>query len=199
MTKLRIHLIRHGEKKLFLPDPALTELGVSQAETLAKTLNKEQQAQHLAKHLAKHLARHQQAPKTQRLILTSPKKRTRQTADILAQELGLKVQVDDFLNIDNVLPNTPASKTKIIEHFKQYLREINNDSREINNNSIEFLEILAVTHSQEIKNFWRILGGPEKAIKDVYECGMWSIELKDNQLNEDYELEFAWTEGDLNP
>ena len=169
MTKLRIHLIRHGEKKLFLPDPALTELGVSQAKKLAQRLNKEQQAQH------------QPAAKIQRLILTSPKKRTRQTAAILAQELGLKVQVDDFLDIDNVLPNTLASKKKIIEHFQQYL-----NLREIDDKAIELLEILAVTHSQEIKNFWRILGGPEKAIADVYECGVWSIELEAN------ELEFKW-------
>ena len=176
MTKLRIHLIRHGEKKLFLPDPALTELGVSQAKKLAKRLNKEQQAQH------------QPAAKIQRLILTSPKKRTRQTAAILAQELGLKVQVDDFLDIDNVLPNTPASKKKIIDHFQQYL-----NLREIDDKAIELLEILAVTHSQEIKNFWRILGGPEKAIADVYECGVWSIELEAD------EIEFKWTEGDLNP
>lgn len=176
MTKLRIHLIRHGEKKLFLPDPALTELGVSQAKKLAQRLNKEQQAQH------------QPAAKIQRLILTSPKKRTRQTAAILAQELGLKVQVDDFLDIDNVLPNTLASKKKIIEHFQQYL-----NLREIDDKAIELLEILAVTHSQEIKNFWRILGGPEKAIADVYECGVWSIELEAD------EIEFKWTEGDLNP
>ena len=169
MTKLRIHLIRHGEKKLFLPDPALTELGVSQAKKLAQRLNKEQQAQH------------QPAAKIQRLILTSPKKRTRQTAAILAQELGLKVQVDDFLDIDNVLPNTLASKKKIIEHFQQYL-----NLREIDDKAIELLEILAVTHSQEIKNFWRILGGPEKAIADVYECGVWSIEVEAN------ELEFKW-------
>ncbi len=179
MTKLRIHLIRHGEKKLFLPDPALTELGVSQAKKLAQRLNKEQ---------------HQPAAKIQRLILTSPKKRTRQTAAILAQELGLKVQVDDFLNINNVLPNTPANKKKIIDHFQQYL-----NLREIDDKAIELLEILAVTHSQEIKNFWRILGGPEKAMADVYECGVWSIELEANQLDKNNGLEFEWTEGDLNP
>ncbi|HPK08624.1 MAG TPA: histidine phosphatase family protein [Candidatus Woesebacteria bacterium] len=188
MTKLRIHLIRHGEKKLFLPDPALTELGVSQAEKLAQRLNKEQQEQQ------RQQAQHQSAVKTQRLILTSPKKRTRQTAAILAQELGLKVQVDDFLDIDNVLPNTPANKKKIIDHFQQYL-----NLREIDDKAIELLEILAVTHSQEIKNFWRILGGPEKAIADVYECGVWSIEVEANELDEDNGLEFEWTEGDLNP
>lgn len=189
MTKLRIHLIRHGEKKLFLPDPALTELGVSQAEKLAQRLNKEQrEQQEQQEQRAQHSAQHQPAAKIQRLILTSPKKRTRQTAAILAQELGLKVQVDDFLDIDNVLPNTPASKKKIIEHFQQYL-----NLREIDDKAIELLEILAVTHSQEIKNFWRILGGPEKAIADVYECGVWSIELEAD------EIEFKWTEGDLNP
>lgn len=192
MTKLRIHLIRHGEKKLFLPDPALTELGVSQAKKLAQRLNKEQQEQQEQRERqeqrAQHSAQHQPAAKIQRLILTSPKKRTRQTAAILAQELGLKVQVDDFLDIDNVLPNTLASKKKIIEHFQQYL-----NLREIDDKAIELLEILAVTHSQEIKNFWRILGGPEKAIADVYECGVWSIELEAD------EIEFKWTEGDLNP
>mgnify|MGYP001144909521 CR=1 FL=1 len=40
MTKLRINLIRHGEKKLFLPDPGLTKLGKSQAEKLAQYLLK---------------------------------------------------------------------------------------------------------------------------------------------------------------
>ena len=175
MIKLRINLIRHGEKRLFLPDPALTELGVSQAEKLAQYLTTKQETK-----------------KTQYLILSSPKKRTQQTADILAKQLALTVQIDDFLNIENVMPNTPANKNKIIEHFKQYLREIND-------NSIDFLEIFAVTHSQEIKNFWRILGGPEKAIKDVYECGMWSIELKDNKLDVNKGLNFLWTEGDLNP
>ncbi len=192
MTKLRIHLIRHGEKKLFLPDPALTELGVSQAKKLAQRLNKEQrerqEQQEQQEQRAQHSAQHQPAAKIQRLILTSPKKRTRQTAAILAQELGLKVQVDNFLDIDNVLPNTLASKKKIIEHFQQYL-----NLREIDDKAIELLEILAVTHSQEIKNFWRILGGPEKAIADVYECGVWSIELEAD------EIEFKWTEGDLNP
>ncbi|HOP39144.1 MAG TPA: histidine phosphatase family protein [Candidatus Woesebacteria bacterium] len=195
MTKLRIHLIRHGEKKLFLPDPALTELGVSQAKKLAQRLNKEQrEQQEQQEQRVQHLAQHQPAAKTQRLILTSPKKRTRQTAAILAQELGLKVQVDDFLDIDNVLPNTPANKKKIIDHFQQYL-----NLREIDDKAIELLEILAVTHSQEIKNFWRILGGPEKAIADVYECGVWSIEVEANELDEDNGLEFEWTEGDLNP
>lgn len=192
MTKLRIHLIRHGEKKLFLPDPALTELGVSQAKKLAQRLNKEQrerqEQQEQQEQRAQHSAQHQPAAKTIRLILTSPKKRTRQTAAILAQELGLKVQVDDFLDIDNVLPNTLASKKKIIEHFQQYL-----NLREIDDKAIELLEILAVTHSQEIKNFWRILGGPEKAIADVYECGVWSIGVEAN------EIKFKWTEGDLNP
>jgi broad specificity phosphatase PhoE len=38
MTKFRIKLIRHGEKKLFLPNPGLTELGRSQVENLAKNL-----------------------------------------------------------------------------------------------------------------------------------------------------------------
>lgn len=169
MTKLEIKLIRHGEKKLFSPDPELTALGISQAEKLAQVLIKQEQS-----------------AKAKRLILSSPQKRTFQTANILAKELGLTVQVDDFLNIDNILSNTLTNKTKIIEHFQKYLNTINDDA-------IELLEILALTHSQNIKNYWRILDGPEKAIKDVYECGIWTIVVDGEKIN------FVWTEGDLNP
>ncbi|HOA12273.1 MAG TPA: hypothetical protein PKK04_03290, partial [Candidatus Woesebacteria bacterium] len=79
--------------------------------------------------------------------------------------------------------------------------------REIDDKAIELLEILAVTHSQEIKNFWRILGRPEKAIADVYECGVWSIEVEADKKEfeadkievEADKIDFKWTEGDLNP
>jgi phosphohistidine phosphatase SixA len=169
MTRIKINLIRHGEKRLFLPDPSLTELGISQAEKLAQQL------------LAK-----QQPSQTKKIILSSPKKRTKETASIIAKKLGLKVRVDSFLNIDNELPNNEKSKNKITAHFEKYLKELPDDLTAA-------LEIFAVTHSQEIRNFWQILGGPDKAIKDVYECGMWSIIIEGERIK------FEWTEGDLNP
>ncbi len=168
MIKLRINLIRHGEKRLFLANPGLTELGKNQAETLAK-----------------HLAANQPSIKIQRLILTSPQRRTQETAAILAKKLKLTVQVDDFLDIDHKLPNNPANKQKILAHFANYAKKVTDQ--------VGVLEIFAVTHSQEVRNFWQILGGPAQAIKDVYECGMWTI------LVDEDEVKFEWTEGDLNP
>ncbi len=168
MTKLRINLIRHGEKKLFIPDPGLTDLGIKQAEKLAQNLAKRKQ-------LGK-----------EALILSSPKKRTRETAAIIAIRLKLKVKIDDFLNIDNELPINEKSKNKILTHFKKYLKNFPN-------NTVDTLEIFAVTHSQEVRNFWQILGGPSNAIQDVKECGMWTIILDGEKIN------FKWTEGDLNP
>ena len=198
MTKLSINLIRHGEKRLFLPDPGLTELGQEQAEKLAQHLSNSQKSKHLTKN--QQSTETQQASKTKHLILCSPKRRTRETAEIIAKQLKLDVQVDDFLNIDNVLPNTPANKNRIIEHFKKYLGDIEY-------NSLEPLEIFAVTHSQEVRNFWRILGGPDEAIKDVYECGVWTV-IVDGEKNivdekkdmlDRQKIDFTWTEGELNP
>ncbi|NMA30036.1 MAG: hypothetical protein GX943_03210 [Candidatus Pacebacteria bacterium] len=165
MTKLSINLIRHGEKKLFLPDPGLTDLGKKQAENLAEELSKKQRSK-----------------RTKRLILTSPKKRTQETAEIIAERLRLEVQIDSFLNIDNVLVNNSASRNKILEHFKNYLKEIK-DNKEVGDDSVEVLEIFAVTHSQEVRNFWQILGGPKKAIKDIHECGMWTIVIEGEKLD----------------
>ncbi len=169
MTRIRINLIRHGEKKLFLPDPGLTELGISQAEKLAQ-----------------HLVAKQESSQTKKIILSSPKKRTQETAAIIAKELKLKVKIDEFLNVDNELPINEKSKNKILTHFKKYLKNFPNNTKDI-------LEIFAVTHSQEVRNFWLILGGPDSAVKDVYECGMWTIIENEGELN------FEWTEGDLNP
>ena len=169
MTKLRINLIRHGEKRLFLPDPGLTELGVSQAKKLAQQL----------------LAR-QQSFQTKKIILTSPKKRTQETANIIAKELKLKIEVDNFLNVDNELPINEKSKDQLLAHFKKYLKNSASNTKDT-------LEIFAVTHSQEVRNFWQILGGPTSAVKDVYECGMWTILVDGEKIG------FKWTEGDLNP
>jgi broad specificity phosphatase PhoE len=177
MTKLRINLIRHGEKKLFLPDPGLTELGISQAEQLAQELFDRQKIASEAQTL------HKKA-----LILSSPKRRTQETAEIIAKKLKLEVEIDDFLNIDNVLQDNIESKKKIIKHFNDCSEKL---SRDLNNK--EVLEIFAITHSQEVRNFWQILGGPDHAIKDIYECGMWSIILDGERIS------FEWTEGDLNP
>lgn len=169
MTKIRINLIRHGEKKLFLPNPGLTELGISQAEKLAQQLITKQESS-----------------QTKKIILASPKKRTQETAAIIAKKFKLKIKIDDFLNIDNELPINEKSKNKILTHFKKYAKNFSDNAKDV-------LEIFAVTHSQEVRNFWLILGGPSSAVEDVYECGMWTIIENEGKLN------FEWTEGDLNP
>ncbi len=69
------YLIRHGQKETLIGDPPLSEIGKKQA-----------------KHTAKYLKNKQ----IQR-IFASPHKRTKETANIIARELGLSVKLDDRL------------------------------------------------------------------------------------------------------
>ena len=177
MTKLKLKLIRHGEKKLFLPNPGLTELGKNQAEALAKKLalvNKVEQSKKI-------------------LLLASPLQRTQETAAIIAEQVRLPVVTDQFLAFDQHIEPNPQGKQAIIKHFSDYFKNLGPE--------IEEGEILAVTHSQNIKNYWQVLAGPGKAIVDVYECGVWTINIEGqlDQTNSEINLDFEWTEGDLNP
>jgi broad specificity phosphatase PhoE len=71
----RIYLVRHGEKESQMGDPALTSVGKEQAE---KT------AHYLSTH-------------TIHGIWSSPSLRTRQTAEIIAENLKIPIQIDTAL------------------------------------------------------------------------------------------------------
>lgn len=169
MTKLKLKLIRHGEKKLFLPNPGLTELGKNQAQDLAKKLASAQKTDQSKKIL----------------LLASPLQRTQETAAIIGEQLHLPVIVDQFLAFDQHIKVNSQGKQAIIKHFSDYFKNLGPE--------IEGGEVLAVTHSQNIKNYWQILAGPSQAIVDVYECGVWTINIEGEKVD------FVWTEGDLNP
>lgn len=165
MTKFSINLIRHGEKKLFLPNPGLTELGKKQATSLANAL----------------VPKQKQSFNKKIFILSSPQRRTQETANILAKQLQLPVIIDEFLNINQPIRNDNKGKNHIIKHFSNYFKAIDLQTKQG--------EIFAITHSQNIKNFWQVLAGPIKAIQDVYECGMWTI------IIEEEKIEFLWTKA----
>lgn len=185
MTKLKLKLIRHGEKQLFLPNPGLTELGKNQAEDLAKKLAS--------------LTKAEQSQKT--LLLASPLQRTQETAAIIAEQVRLPVVTDQFLAFDQHIEPNPQGKQAIIKHFSDYFKNLGPEIEQNLGPEIEEGEILAVTHSQNIKNYWQVLAGPGKAIVDVYECGVWTINIEGqlDQTNSEINLDFEWTEGDLNP
>ena len=151
--KLKVRLIRHGEKRLFMPDPWLTDLGREQAANLAQQLKAKLAAI---------------APKKV-LVLASPKRRTQETATFIGQALGLDVQTDDFLNLNYLLSENLAGKNAWLKHFQ-----------ELATDGVE--EIIAVTHSQNIRNYWRVLGGPEKMIADIVECGCWTVEVDGEKM-----------------
>lgn len=71
----RIYLIRHGEKEIFPGDPPLTEKGIEQAKKTANYL------------------------KDQKVvgIWSSPSLRTRQTAEYIATEINVPIQIDTAL------------------------------------------------------------------------------------------------------
>lgn len=70
-----IYLIRHGEKEHTVGDPGLTDLGHEQAQSTATYLT--------------------QFPITQ--IVTSPLKRSRETASVIAHVIGKKAIIDPLL------------------------------------------------------------------------------------------------------
>lgn len=72
---IRFYLIRHGLKEAVPHDPALTEIGLLQAETTAEHLKEI----------------------TFKEIVASPKKRTQQTAKKLGDKVGISVTIDNRL------------------------------------------------------------------------------------------------------
>lgn len=72
---IRFYLIRHGQKEKIFGDPSLTEIGRKQAEITGQFLKN----------------------KNIKSIYSSYFKRTLQTAEIIAKELNLKVQIDETL------------------------------------------------------------------------------------------------------
>ena len=72
---MQIYLVRHGEKKSELGNPGLTEMGRDQAKKTAKFL----------------------ANKKVKFIEASPLSRTKETAQIIARPLKLKVRITDLL------------------------------------------------------------------------------------------------------
>lgn len=72
---LTLHLIRHGQKESHPGDPALTELGIVQAQQVGSYL--------------------QQFPISK--IIASPYKRTQQTAQHIGEQLGLDFSTHDAL------------------------------------------------------------------------------------------------------
>lgn len=75
----QIILLRHGDKAQTRPDPALSELGKSQAVRLADWVKSEK------------------LPKPS-VLLCSPTRRARETLEPLANSLGLSIQSDDRLS-----------------------------------------------------------------------------------------------------
>lgn len=72
---IKIHLIRHGQKESHPGDPALTDLGILQAQQTGKYLS--------------------QFPISK--IIASPYKRTQQTAQHIGEQLNLDFSTDDAL------------------------------------------------------------------------------------------------------
>ncbi len=92
---LTFYLVRHGIKEPIPFDPPLTEVGQKQAEATAKYLK-----QHLFK-----------------AIVASPKRRTVQTAKIIAKEIGLPVTTDERLE--------ERIEWEIHESFDDFIKEWN--------------------------------------------------------------------------
>ena len=154
-SSLLVSLIRHGEKRFFASDPGLTELGRKQALTLGQDLAQKFQ-----------LNSAQYNPDNYRLLV-SPKRRTQETAQILAEKLQLSLHTDPFLDIKHQRPINQARQQDWLKHFQ---------AQRLKQPTLQ--HILAVTHSQNIRYYWHLLGGPAAAIKDIEECGIWTISIE---------------------
>ena len=152
---LLVSLIRHGEKQFFASDPGLTELGQEQAAMLA---------QHLSQQFRVGSSQYQ--PDNYRLLV-SPKRRTQETAQILAEKLQLTSHIDPFLDVEHHLSINPSKQQSWLQHFQAQRQK-----------QPTLQHVLAVTHSQNIRYYWHLLAGPAAAIADIKECGVWTIEVE---------------------
>ena len=152
---LLVSLIRHGEKRFFASDLGLTELGQKQALTLGQDLAQQFQINSAQYQLNNYR------------LLASPKRRTQETAQILAKKLQLTSHIDPFLDVEHQLSINRSKQQSWLKHFQaQRLKQPT------------LRHILAVTHSQNIRYYWHLLGGPAVAIKDIEECGIWTINIE---------------------
>lgn len=180
---IEFYLVRHGKKEHIAFDPPLTKAGIKQAEKTANAL--------------KHIQFSN--------IYTSPKLRTQQTANIIAQHHSLPVVTDMRLQERMEWEGTQTfeefmgewSKTQINksytstngtssltngEQMKQYLQEISEQQQEGN--------ILIITHGGTIGDLLRSLFHVEElkhtkeplsgaTYIDIHECSITIIEKKD--------------------
>jgi broad specificity phosphatase PhoE len=182
---ITFYLVRHGTKEATPFDPSLTQVGVKQAETTAELL--------------KNISF--------REIISSPKLRTKQTAELLAKPQVLPVVIDNRLverlewenntsfdefikewnktDIDrNYLPRKGMSSSANGEQMKKILDELSQKHQEGN--------ILIVTHGGTIGDLLRQLF-TEKAINhktestsgakyiDIPECSITTIQKLENE------------------
>lgn len=155
---LRVRLIRHGEKRLFMPDPSLTKLGQDQAQEMAQKLKPKLENKNC-------------------LLLASPTRRTQETAQALAQALDLDLKIDQSLYLDDLYAHNAIGHQALLKYFQDQAID-----------GVE--ELLLVTHSQNIRDYWQVLGGPDQAINDIKECGVWTIILDGEKVSFEYESNF---------
>lgn len=181
---LTFYLIRHGTKEAIPFDPPLTETGIKQAEVTAEYLK----------------------GIPFKIVIASPKLRTRQTAQIIAKSHSLSITIDNRLverlewendeSFDNFIiewnktdldrkyqPRKGLSSISNGEQMKKFLDELFNEYHDG--------DILIVTHGGTIGDLLRQLFADEEIIHktepissaryiDVLECSVTTI-----QKNED--------------
>ena len=92
----RLYLVRHGQPEAAGDDPGLTVAGRAQAETLAALL----------------------VPKGPLPILSSPFRRTRETAAPLARLWGVAVQTDSRISEIPMPPGAPTPRAKWLKQVR---------------------------------------------------------------------------------
>lgn len=146
---MNIYLIRHGEKESSKDNPSLTPTGI-------------EQAQKTAKHLTKYPITH---------IYASPYLRTQQTAQYIADQLGLPITTDerlqermDFQKFEGDRPQFFDEWVKATQQ-RDYTPKSGRSSRQTANDIISLLDeiedagdhqhVVLVTHGGTIADFLR--------------------------------------------
>lgn len=157
-TSKTIYLVRHGQKVAEFGDPGLTEEGKQQAKETGIYL--------------------QQFPITQ--IISSPFRRTQETAAEIAHELHLSYTVDDALvermnwNGNGVSYESFVKEWVVATHNRDYIPAFGDSSRRtgekikklVNNlTATAGAHIVLVTHGGAIVDYLRTVFGDEKLAK----------------------------------
>ncbi|MDQ3098748.1 MAG: histidine phosphatase family protein [bacterium] len=177
-----LYLIRHGEKQRGQGDPGLSELGLEQAKKTALYLSS--------------------FPIN--AIYSSPSARTRETAQIIAETLRLKVIFDDLLkermywdqpdqsfeeflkewesasSNPDFVPRSGNSVRQTAERLNQFICERRSDGKD--------KQIVAVTHGGTIRDFLTLLSEEHKAMfthrnmEGIHECSITELSFDSSSI-----------------